>query len=319
MKPSDRVVVYGSLGLRRGISDLLWAFRKDNRMEEFPAYLDDHPYQVMERIRSERRHGMRTADVVIMPHYAVSGMGFAKELAGYLPKGVESLPANMRSTKQGAVPVGVTFMAMAYDSGVNRKDSLPSGLSELDGAEWKGRLGTQSLTSSKAGNLGAWYLSYLRGKAGDKTWRRFVQSLASENRPVAYDCIDHLLQGLLGGEVGLALTVYSLAYFREKTSGSSVALVADDRIPHMMTFTSAGLVKGSDQNVSATKFMDFLLTPAAQTIIGSIPGIAPSVSGVKAAYDFEHDFGEEFHFHPTLKEFDELKASVDLFRKLGVP
>ncbi len=68
MKPEERVVVYGSLGLRKGISDLLWAFRKSNRMEEFPSYLDEHPFQVMKRIRTEAKNGMRTVDVVLMPH-----------------------------------------------------------------------------------------------------------------------------------------------------------------------------------------------------------------------------------------------------------
>src|SRR2546427_9411231 len=69
MKKIDRVVVYGSLGLRPGLSELLWAFRKKHKLEEFPVYLDDHPFQIRERIRRERENKMRTADVVLVPHY----------------------------------------------------------------------------------------------------------------------------------------------------------------------------------------------------------------------------------------------------------
>ena len=47
----ERVIIYASLGLRSGTSDLLWAFRKKHTLEEFPVYLDDHPFQVQERIR----------------------------------------------------------------------------------------------------------------------------------------------------------------------------------------------------------------------------------------------------------------------------
>ena len=319
MKPTDRVVVYGSLGLRKGISDLLWAYRKSNSMEEFPAYLDDHPYQVMERIRSEKKNGMRTADVVIMPHYAVSSMGSAGELAGYVPAGAKSLRHSMGATKEGAVPIGVTFMAMAYNSKAIRERDLPSDLSDLSGPRWKGRLGTQSLTASRAGNLGVWYISFLRKKVGERRWKSFVQSLAGRNRPTAYDCIDHLLQGLLTKEVGLAMTVYSLAYFRERASGSPVALVEHGQIPHMMTFTSAALLEGSDGNESARSFMDFLLSPTAQRIVGTIPGIAPVLAEVATAYDFEHAYGDGTEFHPKPEDFEGLKDAASLFAELGLP
>jgi ABC-type Fe3+ transport system substrate-binding protein len=319
MRPNDGVVVYGSLGLRRGISDLLWAFRKANRLEEFPAYLDDHPYQVMERIRKELKNRMRTADVVIMPHYAVQTLAGEGLVARYEPEGSSESPPNMRGPGNGATPVGVTFMAMAYDKTRLGPEELPSSLSELAEGTWKGKLGIQSLTASKAGNLGAWYLAFLRRQAGEERWTRFVKSLSKENRPRAYDCIDHLLQGLLEGSVRLALTVYSLAYFREKSSGSPVALVDAARIPHMMTFTSAALVDGSDKSAPARKFMDFLLSSEAQKIIGSIPGIAPVRRGVHASYDFEHRYGPKTEFHPDVADASATKKAVELFRKLGVP
>ena len=37
----ERVIIYASLGLRSGTSELLWAFRKKNTLEEFPVYLDE--------------------------------------------------------------------------------------------------------------------------------------------------------------------------------------------------------------------------------------------------------------------------------------
>lgn len=318
MKADERVVVYGSLGLRRGISDLLWAFRKANKLEEFPAYLDDHPYQLMHRIDLERRNGMRSADVVLMPHYAVTAMGADGKLAGYQPATAKDIPPNMRATKAGAVPVGVTFMAMAYNTEVLSRAELPRGLSDLAGPSWRGKLGTQSLTASKAGNLGAWYLSYLKSEAGEKEWMSFVGSLGSGNRPVAYDCIDHLLQGLLDGDIQLALTVYSLAYLREKTSGSPIALVDDSRVSHMMTFTSAALLNDSKDSVPARKFMDFLLTKEAQKTIGTIPGIAP-VDGGRPSYDFEHVYGDGTAFHPSGSDFREVESTVKLFQRLKLP
>ncbi len=311
------VVIYGSLGLRRGISDLLWAFRKSNRMEEFPAYLDDHPFRVMERVRAELNAGMRTADVVLMPHYAVTTLKREGLLSGYGPKRAGSV-GSLGGQGAGVVPVGVSFMAMAYSKKVLKKRELPETLSELAGPDWQGALGTQSLTASRAGNLGVWYLSFLRRALGEKEWRPFVDGLKKKG-PVAYDCIDHLLQGLLEGEVKLGLTVYSLAYFREKTAGSPVALVDAKGLPHMMTFTSAALLKSSGRSDAARRFMDFLLTPEAQKIIGGIPGIGPVVHDMKPSYDFEHSYDETTSFHPDVRDFDEITSTADLFRDLGLP
>jgi ABC-type Fe3+ transport system substrate-binding protein len=319
LKANDRVVIYGSLGLRRGISDLLWAFRKSNKLEEFPAYFDDHPFQVMERIRQERKHGMQTADVVIMPHYAVGALGTEGLLGGYLPPGANDLLPNIRATADGAFPIGVTFMAMAYDSRTVGKAELPKKLSDLTHGTWKGKLGAQSLTASRSGNLGVWYLSFLKQELGEEDWMKFVQSLGGSNAPKAYDCIDHLLQGLLDGDIKLALTVYSLAYFREKSGGSPIALVDTRSIPHMMTFTSAALLEGSSDSLPAMRFLDFLLTPAAQRIIGSIPGIAPVLPGVKPSYDFEHSYDEKTRFRPTNDDYSEVARSVALFQKLKLP
>ncbi len=319
MKPNQRVVVYGSLGLRKGISDLLWAFRKSSRLEEFPAYLDDHPFQVIARIRSEVKNDLPTADIVLMPHYAVEGMGREGMLAGYRPAGIGRGNPRASGLGAGAIPIGVTFMAMAYNTRTLKRRDLPNSLGELSDGSWGGKLGTQSLTASRSGNLGAWYLSFLRRGLGEKGWRTFVDSLARGNRPAAYDCIDHLLQGLMGGEIKLALTVYSLAYFREKTAGSPVALVDKERIPHMMTFTSAALLKGAEENQAAKRFLDFLLTPEAQKVLGAIPGIAPVSNAIKPSYDFEHSYGNTTEFHPDTRDFEELTSALRVFRELGLP
>jgi ABC-type Fe3+ transport system substrate-binding protein len=311
-------VIYGSLGLRRGISDVMWAFRKANRMEEFPAYLDDHPFQVMSRIKAEKKHRLPTADVVLMPDYAVQSLAKDRLLQRIRTHPSIDVPSNMRGTSQ-SVPVGATFMAMAYNTKMVSPDSLPEKIDDLAEEEWKGKLGTQSLTSSRSGNLGAWYFSFLRGQVGADRWKRFVGSLSGPTSPRSYDCIDHLMQGLVEEDVRLALSVYSLAYFREKSAGSPVALVPQERIPHMMTFTSAGVVFGSKKKESAVRFVDFLLSQTGQEIIGQIPGVAPVGEGFGTSYGFEHEITKDTHFHPTSRDLGAISEDVEAFRKLGLP
>ena len=319
MKKIDRVVVYGSLGLRPGLSELLWAFRKKHKLEEFPVYLDDHPFQLRDRIKRERENGMRTADVVLVPHYMALQLREEGVLARHHSAELDSYPREFRDASHRWFAIGVTFMSMAYNSKQLGEKDLPESLEDLSSGKMKGQLGMQSLTASKAGNLGAYYIAYLQRTVGSKKWMNFLHSLTGPNRPKTYDCIDHLLQGLLEGAVRIGLTVYSLAYFREKTSGSPVALLRMKEAPPMLTFTSAGLVGDAEENGSARRFLDFLLSEDAQRIIGTIAGIAPTRPGISAGYPFELKYESRSSFHPDATDLKEISTALTTFKRLQLP
>ena len=177
----------------------------------------------------------------------------------------------------------------------------------------------QSLTSSKFGNIGAHYMNFLKRKVSQKKWTEFLESLAGPNKPKTYDCIDHLLQGLIDGNHKLSLTVYSLAYFRERTAGSPVKSFETEGIPRMLTFTTAALLRTAKDNKSARKFLDFLMSEDAQKIIGRITGISPAMPGQKAGYPFEAEYSAKDTFHPDAEDLETLPTTLATFSKLGLP
>lgn len=315
----ERVLIYASLGLRSGTSDLLWAFRKTNTLEEFPVYLDDHPFQVRERIREEMKNGMRTADIVLVPHYVALQMHDEGMFAPHDPKDIGAYPRKFYDPNREWFAAGVTFMTMAHNPKTLPTRELPESLEEIASPEWKGKLGMQSLTSSKFGNIGAHYMNFLRRKVPAKRWGEFLESLAGPNRPRTYDCIDHLLQGLIDGDHRLSLTVYSLAYFRERTAGSPVRSFATEGIPRMLTLTTAGLLRTAKDNRSARKFMDFLLSRKGQELLGRIAGISPAMPGVKSGYPFEVEYSARDDFHPDAEDLATLPGTLATFAKLRLP
>lgn len=319
MKRTQRVVVYGSLGLRPGLSELLWAFRKSNKLEEFPVFLDDHPFQVVQRIKAEAERGMRTADVVIVPHYVVLGMAQEGMLAPHEAEGARLYPRAYGAAGGLWHAVAVTFMSMAYNQASVKPRDLPLSLEDLSSPPFRGALGTQSLTSSRVGNLGVHYMAFLAKKAGRRRFEAFLGQLAAGNRPKAYDCIDHLIQGLLDRETKVALTVYSLAYYREKTAGAPVALLQMDDAPPMVTWTTAAMLKQAEENESARRFLDFLLTPGAQRLIGRIPGLHPALPGAKTSYNYEVRVGPRTEFHPVKGDMEAAAEAAAEFSRLGLP
>src|SRR5712692_670117 len=319
MKQLQRLVVYGSLGLRPGLSELLWAFRRSNSLEEFPVYLDDHPFQLYERILAERKHGMRSADIVLMPHYMLLRMEKEGLLAPRESKESHAYPAKFQSKKSLWFAAATTFMSMVFDSTNLSHSDAPSTLEDLMEPPFSGRLGLQSLTASKAGNLGVHYISYLKSVVGQKRWNAFISSLAGRNRPKSYDCIDHLLQGLLAGEHLLSLTVYSLAYFREKMNGSPVSLLGMGDAPQMFTFTSVGITKSGGKGESAGRFVDFLLGKQGQSLVGAIPGLSPARPGINSSYQTEVEPPGEDDFHPNEADLKSAAEAAKTFAKLGLP
>jgi iron(III) transport system substrate-binding protein len=315
----ESVIIYASLGLRSGTSDLLWAFRKKNTLEEFPVYLDDHPFQVRNRIREEMKHGMRTADIVLVPHYVALQMHSEGLFTPHDAKDIGAYPQKFYDRKLNWFAAGVTFMTMAHNPKRLPAKDLPESLDEIASPKWKGRLGMQSLTSSKFGNIGAHYMNFLRRKVPAKKWTEFLRSLAGPNKPLTYDCIDHLLQGLINGDHDLSLTVYSLAYFRERTAGSPVRSFETEHIPRMLTFTTAALLRTAKENKSARKFLDFLLSEDGQKLLGRITGISPSMPGQKAGYPFEVEYSSNDVFHPDAEDLASLPATLATFSKLKVP
>jgi iron(III) transport system substrate-binding protein len=315
----ERVIIYASLGLRSGTSDLLWAFRKKNTLEEFPVYLDDHPFQVHDRIREEMKHGMRTADIVMVPHYVALQMDAEGLFTPHDAKDIGAYPQKFYDKRLNWFAAGVTFMTMAHNPERLPAKDLPESIEEIASPRWKGKLGMQSLTSSKFGNIGAHYMNFLKRKVTQKRWTEFLESLAGPNKPVTFDCIDHLLQGLIDGNHNLSLTVYSLAYFRERTAGSPVRSFETEGIPRMLTFTTAALLRTAKENKSARKFLDFLLSEDGQRLIGGITGISPSMPGKKASYDFEAEYSSKDVYHPDPEDLASLPATLASFSKLGLP
>jgi len=87
----------------------------------------------------------------------------------------------------------------------------------------------------------------------------------------------------------------------------------------MLTFTSAGLVGDAEDNGSARRFLDFLLSEDAQRIIGTIAGIAPARPGISAAYPFELKYQAGSSFHPDATDLEEISTALRTFKRLQLP
>lgn len=304
-KGGKKITIYASMGVRRGISDLLWAFRRRYTLEEFPAYLDDHPFPVLKRVEAELKNGLNTADVVIAPHYLLLQMKHKGLLANYSS---DAQPSFAYDSSKAWSAIGITSMFPVYSERLNSE--IPENIDELSAIRWKSQIASQAILTSSAGNLTAYYLIALRRILGERRWREVIETV-SKIKPATYDCIDHLLQALEAGEKSIALAAYSLAYYRLKEEGARLRLLQVDELPRLYTFTSAGLLKNSEDSVSAHHFLDFLFSKEGQTSIGKIWGILPLNSR-----EMPNDWRK--NFFPTELEVKDVEKNSKILAKMGL-
>ena len=268
VKGAKHITVYASMGVRRGVSDLLWAFRRKYTLEEFPAYLDDHPFPVLKRVEGEIKANLPTADIVIAPHYLLLQMKHKGLLAKYSPP--NAIPSFAQDSSRTWMAIGITSMFPVYSERLN--GNIPNSIKEMDGL--RSRVGSQAVLTSSAGNLTAYYLCALKRILGEDKWRE-VLKIVGKIKPASYDCIDHLLQALEAGEKSIALAAYSLAFYRLKEEGAHLQQLKVKELPRLYTFTTAGLLKDAEDSASAHHFLDFLASKEGQAAIGKIWGILP--------------------------------------------
>ena len=304
-KGGKKITIYASMGVRRGISDLLWAFRRKYTLEEFPAYLDDHPFPVLKRVESELKNGLNTADIVIAPHYLLLQMKHRGLLANYSSDAQPSFAYDNSKTWSA---IGVTSMFPVNSERVDLE--APERIDELSAKRWKNQIASQAILTSSAGNLTAYYLVALRRILGEKRWKEVID-IVREAKPETYDCIDHLLQALEAGEKSIALAAYSLAFYRLKEEGARLKQLQIVELPRLYTFTSVGLLKDSEDSVSAHHFLDFLFSNEGQFCIGKIWGILPLNSK-------ELPDNWENNFFPTESEVRNLSENSRKLARLGL-
>jgi len=304
-----RTTIYASMGVRRGVSDLLWTFRRKYTLEEFPAYLDDHPFPVLKRVEGEIKAGLPTADIVIAPHYLLLQMKHRGLLARYSPS--NSFPQFAQDSSKTWMAIGITSMFPVYSERLN--GNVPNSIKEFaDG--FRSKIGSQAVLASSAGNLTAYYLCALKRILGERRWKE-VLNIVGKIKPQTYDCIDHLLQALEAGEKSIALAAYSLAFYRLKEEGAHLQQLRVKELPRLYTFTTAGLMKNAEDSPSARHFLDFLASKEGQASIGKIWGVL-ALTG-KSPEKLPEGWNEKYFF-PTEAEVKGIEKNNKKLAEFGL-
>lgn len=220
--------------------------------------------------------GKSPADVFIAQD--AGALGSTTDLLEVLPDGVfaEQIEA-YRDHAKNWVGTSARARTLAYSTERVKAEALPKSVYDINKPEWKGKVGFAPKNASFQA-----FITAMREKDGEEKARAFVKGL-KDNGARTYSNNTALIQAIADGEIDAALVNnYYLPRFKGRDAKFPVeqAFFEKGDVGNLLFVSGVGIVKASDDKSDATKFVEYLLSPAAQQYFVSSVGEYPVVKGV---------------------------------------
>ncbi len=244
---------------------------------------------------------------------AVSKNGlFAK-----LPESILSkVPETFRHTDGLWLATSGRARVLAYSPERVSADALPDSIFDLTQPKWKGKVGWAPLNASFQA-----FVTAMRAQVGEKRTEQWLRDMKA-NGAKAYQKNTPIIEALAAGEIDLGLpNHYYLFRFKKRDSKFPVEqsfFKANDP-GNLVNVAGIGLLKSSENQETALKFIEYLLSPKAQQYFVSEVFEYPVTEGVIPNANLL-PLAELLKIVPTfnLNEMDDLEGTLKLLRRVDI-
>ena len=187
---------------------------------------------------------------------------------------------------------------------------------DLTQPKWKGKVGWAPLNASFQA-----FVTAMRAQVGEERTEEWLSDMKT-NGAKAYPKNTPIIEALAAGEIDLGLpNHYYLFRFKKGNSKYPVAQTffkANDA-GNLVNIAGIGLLKSSDNQETALKFIDYLLSAKAQQYFVSEVFEYPVTEGVIPNANLL-PLDELLKIVPTfdLNEMDDLEGTIKLLRRVGI-
>ena len=244
---------------------------------------------------------------------AVSKNGlFAK-----LPESILSkVPETFRHTDGLWLATSGRARVLAYSPERVRTDALPDSIFDLTQPKWKGKVGWAPLNASFQA-----FITAMRAQVGEERAEQWLRDMKA-NGAKAYQKNTPIIEALAAGEIDLGLpNHYYLFRFKKRDSKYPVEqsfFKANDP-GNLVNVAGIGLLKNSENQETALKFIEYLLSAKAQQYFVSEVFEYPVTEGVIPNAKLL-PLAELLKIVPTfnLNEMDDLEGTLKLLRRVDI-
>lgn len=196
---------------------------------------------------------------------AIEALGLRKLLAPVTASTLAKVPRADSSPRRDWVGVSARASVLAYNTAALKPSQLPASILDLAKPRWKGKVGFSPAETDFQPIVTA--VTALKGKAAAESWLKGLKAngrvyedneaiIAAVNRgEIATGLVEHYYWYRLRDEIGTSKIRSAIHYFGPRDPGALVAV------------SGAGVLRTSDHQAAAQKFLAYLVSPAGQRII----------------------------------------------------
>ncbi|WP_220456060.1 extracellular solute-binding protein [Candidatus Liberibacter sp.] len=172
---------------------------------------------------------------------------------------------------------------LAYSTARIKPEKLPKSVFDLIDKKWKGRV-----SFAKNNPSFQMFIIALQSKFGANKTHEFTQGLI-DNNAKSYNGNIAQIQSITNGDTDIALVdSRSLTAFKVRDRNFPVSQIFFRKgdIGNVLFTTSIGILKSSKKKSTATKLLNFMLSPAIQQYFSTTIGEFPTIKGTIANQSF---------------------------------
>ena len=236
-------------------------------------------------------------------------------LAPLDPDVIGAVDEEYRSVDDLWVGTSGRLRAVAYNTDAVSEGEIPASILDFTDPEWKGRLGWAPTNGSFQAFVTA--LRVLEGEDGARAWLEGIQA----NDVTAYDNNVAIVEAVAAGEIDAGF-VNHYYKFQLEADGSDMSNVenhyfTDGDPGALVNVAGVGIVKTTDEQANAERFVEYLLEPDAQEYFATETFEIPLADGVEADAALP-DLDSLVQPDLDLAQLEDLKGTLALLTDVGI-
>lgn len=244
------------------------------------------------------------------------GLGAVESLLMPLPDSIlNEVPAKFRSPKKTWVGVSGRARVVVYNTQKLKEADLPDDIFDFTDPKWKGRIGWAPTNASFQAMVTA--MRVLWGEDKTSQWLKGIQA----NSPKVYPGNTQIVAAVSAGEVDIGFPnhYYLHTFLRDRGESFPVRnyYVRAGGPGAVILVAGTGILQSSKNKEAAQRFVEFLLSPAAQQYFASQTFEYPVVEGI-ITHRLLKPLAEIKSPDIDVGQLADLKGTLALLRQTGI-
>lgn len=307
------LVVYGSLDTT-DVQPLISSFEASHQGIKV-NYIEFTPPQAYAKITTEVAARNSTADLIMMSNPITMKLQQGGYLMPYASPESSSYPSDLKDPNGYWTAMAIVPCVFIYNTQKLTPSQLPQNLSALASPQWKGKV---IMLDPTLGSVSTQYFGSLVSVIGNSTLTQFMQQLETNVKPAVTPSTTAVTEDVANGQYDIGIVALLNDVLSYKSQGAPVDWFLPQGVP-LLAFPESVAIIRTSQHLQADKaFVDFVLSPNAQSILGNTDYRIPALPNVNAKYSISKLAPNvTVQYFPSIQVVNESAQLASEFKQMG--